>query len=187
VRKTYQDQLVPTAEQEDALACVVRRCRDLYTAGLQERSSAWQQCGVSSTAASQRAQLPALKDVRPESEYREVHAQVLHDVLTRLDRAFAACLRRVQAAETPGYPRLHSANRYHSFTYQQLGTGATLDNGLLVLAKLGRRAVRWSGLREGGHAQDGHHQPASRWLVRLFLVCGSTHRAASRHRPGNRY
>jgi putative transposase len=120
----------------------VRRCRELYNAGLHERREAWQQCGVSITAASQSAQLPAIKDVRP--EYRAVHAQVLQDVLTRLDRAFQAFFRRVRAGVTPGSPRFHGANRYPSFTSKQFGNGATLDNGVLVLATIGRVAVRWS-------------------------------------------
>ena len=124
------------------MAVVLRRCRELYNAGPEERREAWQKCGVSLTAASQSAQLPAIKDVRP--EYRDIHSQVLQDVLTRLDRAFGAFFRRVKAGETPGYPRLHSANRYNSFTYKQFGNGVTLDNGFLVLTKLGRIAVRWS-------------------------------------------
>jgi putative transposase len=142
VRKTYKYKLQPTAEQQQAMAFVVCRCRELYNAGLQERREAWQKCGVSITAASQSAQLPEIKDVRP--EYREVHSQVLQDVLTRLDRAFQAFFRRVRAGETPGYPRFHGANRYTSFTYKQFGNGATLDNGFLVLSKIGRIAVRWS-------------------------------------------
>jgi putative transposase len=160
VRKTYKYKLVPTAEQGQALAFVVRRCRELYNAGLQERRDAWQRCGISITVASQSAQLPAIKEVRP--EYCDVHSQVLQDVLTRLDRAFAAFFRRVKAGETPGYPRFHSANRYNSFTYKQFGNGATLDNGFLVLSKIGRVAVRWSRPIEGtpktvtiSHEADG--------------------------------
>jgi putative transposase len=140
VRKSYKYKLVPTAEQEQALAFVLRRCRELYNAGLQERRDAWHTCGVSITAASQSAQLPAIQAVRP--EYRDVHSQVLQDVLTRLDRAFQAFFRRVRAGETPGYPRFHGANRYTSFTYKQFGNGAMLDNGFLVLSKIGRIAVR---------------------------------------------
>ncbi|HEV2457797.1 MAG TPA: transposase [Ktedonobacterales bacterium] len=142
VRKTFKYKLQPTAEQAGAMAFVLRRCRELYHAGVQERRAAWQQCGVSITAASQSAQLPAIKDVRP--EYRAVHSQVLHDVLARLDRAFQGFFRRVTAGETPGYPRFHGAKRYSSFTDQQFGNGATLDNGFLVLSKVGRIAVRWS-------------------------------------------
>jgi putative transposase len=147
VRKAFKYKLQPTPEQEGTMEFILRRCRELYNAGLQERHDAWQKCGVSITAASQSAQLPAIKDVRP--EYREVHSQVLQDVLTRLDRAFQAFFRRVKAGETPGYPRFHSTNRYHSFTYKQFGNGASLDNGFLVLSKIGRIAVRWSRPIEG--------------------------------------
>jgi putative transposase len=147
VRKTYKYKLQPTAEQEGAMEFVVRRCRELYNAGLQERRDAWQKCGVSITAASQSAQLPAIKEVRP--EYRDVHSQVLQDVLTRLDRTYQAFLRRIQRGEKAGFPRFHGANRYTSFTYKQFGNGATLDNGCLVLSKIGRVAVRWSRPLEG--------------------------------------
>src|SRR6516162_4180919 len=115
VRKTYKYQLVPTAEQEQTMAFVVRRCRELYNAGLQERRDAWQRCGVSITAARQSAQLQAIKEVRP--EYRDVHSQVLQDVLTRLDRAFQAFFHRVKNGEKPGYPRFQGVSRYNSFTY----------------------------------------------------------------------
>jgi putative transposase len=131
-----------------------------HYAALQERRDAWQKCGVSITAASQSAQLPAIKEVRP--DYRDVHSQVLQDVLTRLDRAFQAFFRRVKDGETPGYPRFQGANRYSSFTYKQFGNGSTLDKGFLVLAKVGRIAVRWSRPLEGmpkpvtiSHEADG--------------------------------
>ena len=129
------------------MAFVLRRCRELYNAALQERQEAWQKCGVSVTVAKQSAQLPAIKEVRP--EYRDIHSQVLQDVLTRLDRAFQRFFARVKSGETPGYPRFQGANRYNSFTYKQFGNGATLDNGFLVLSKIGRIAVRWSRPLEG--------------------------------------
>ena len=147
LRKTFKHKLMPTPQQEQALVCVVRHCRELYNAALQERRDAWQKCGVSITVASQSAQLPVVKEVRP--EYRDIHSQVLQDVLTRLDRAFQAFFRRMQAGETPGYPRFQGANRYTSFTYKQFGNGATLDNGCLVRSRLGRIAVRWSRPLEG--------------------------------------
>jgi putative transposase len=121
----------------------LRRCCELYNAALQERREAWQKCGVGVTLAQQSAQLPEIKEARP--EYRDINAQVLQDVLTRLDRAFQAFFRRIHEGQTPGYPRYHSANRYNSFTYKQVGehSGARLDSGFLVLSKIGRIAVRW--------------------------------------------
>jgi putative transposase len=144
VRKTYKYKLNPTPEQERAMVFVLRRCRELYNAALQERRDAWQKCGVSVTIAQQSAQLPAIKEVR--SEYRDIHSQVLQDVLARLDRAFQRFFAGVKSGETPGYPRFHGANRYTSFTYKRFGEhgGARLDNGFLVLSKIGRVAVRWS-------------------------------------------
>ena len=147
VRKTFKYKLKPTPEQEGALAFVTRRCRELYNAALQERKEAWEKRRLSVTETMQSAQLPAVKEVRP--EYRDIHSQVLQDVLTRLDKAFQAFFRRVKNGETPGYPRFQGINRYNSFTYKQFGNGAMLDNGFLVLSKIGRIAVRWSRQLEG--------------------------------------
>jgi putative transposase len=90
----------------------------------------------------QSAQLPAIKEVRP--EFHDIHAQVVQDVLHRLDRACAAFLRRVQAGERPGYPRFQGRDRYNSFTYPQVGApgGAALDGGILSLSKIGRIRLR---------------------------------------------
>jgi len=147
VRQTFKYTLAPTPAQERALAFVSRRCRELDNAALEERRDAWHTCGVSVTAAGQSAQLPAVKEVRP--EYRDIHSQVLPDALTRLDRAFQAFFRRVRDGETPGYPRLQGAARYNSLTSKQFGNGAALDEGFLVLSKLGRLALRWSRSLEG--------------------------------------
>jgi putative transposase len=51
---------------------------------------------------------------------------------------------RAANGEQPGFPRFQGQNRYHSFTYKEYGNGARLDNGALVLSKIGRLAVRWS-------------------------------------------
>jgi putative transposase len=142
VRKTFTYQLLPTPAQQRTLATVVWRCRELYNAGLQERKVAWEQCGITVTFAMQSAQLPAIKEVRP--EYREINAQVLQDVLHRLDNAFAAFFRRVQVGERAGYPRFQGTDRYNSFTYPQVGEhgGAVLDGGMLHLSKIGRIRLR---------------------------------------------
>ncbi len=168
VRKTYTFKLKPTPDQERAMEFVLRRCRELYNAALQERRDAWQKCGVGITVAGQSAQLPDIKEVRP--EYRDIHSQVLQDVLTRLDRAFQAFFRRVKNGEKPGYPRFQGANRYNSFTYKQFGNGATLDNGFLVLSKIGRIAVRWSRPLEGTPKTVTVSKEADGWYVCFSCV-----------------
>jgi putative transposase len=114
VRNTCKYQLLPTPEQGQALATVLWRCRELYNAGLQERKAAWEQCRVCVSFAMQSAQLPAIKQAQP--EYNDINAQVLQDVLHRLDMAFADFFRRIQAGARLGYPRLQGTDRYTSFT-----------------------------------------------------------------------
>src|SRR5260221_7999573 len=142
VRKTFKYKLQPTAEQEVTLGFILRRCRELYNAGLEERREAWRMSRVNITMAGQSAQLPDIKPERP--EYQDIHSQVLQDVLARLDRAFQTFFRRVKHGETPGYPRFKTSNRYASFTYKQIRNGATLYHGVLVLSKIGPIAFRWS-------------------------------------------
>jgi putative transposase len=121
---------------------ILRRCRALSNAALTERREAWRRRRVSITPAGQSAQLPDIKEARP--EYQDIPSQVSQDVLTRLDRAFQAFFRRVQHGEKPGCPRFKPGMRYASFTDKQFGKGAALDQGYPLLSKIGRSAVRWS-------------------------------------------
>jgi putative transposase len=151
VRKTYKYKLKPTPEQERELERelerVLWRCRTLYNMALEQRKTAYEQCGVSLSRYGQEAELKDLRAALP--EYTAIHSHVLQDVLARLDKAFQAFFRRVSEGQTPGYPRFHGRDRYNSFTYKEFGNGANLDNGFLVLSKIGRIAVRWSRPIEG--------------------------------------
>ena len=147
VRKAYKYKLRPTPDQARLLEQTLWRCRTLYNTALEERITAYRRCGVTVTGYQQQAELPDLKAAFP--EYADIHSQVLQDVLARLDRTYQAFFRRVKAGQTPGFPRYQGRNRYHSFTYKQYGNGARLDNGFLVLSKMGRVAVRWSRPLEG--------------------------------------
>jgi putative transposase len=139
-RKTYQYRLSPTPEQEQTLEIVVWRCRTLYNVALEERKTAWERCGVSVGYYEQKAELPDLKAACP--EYADINAQVLQDVIWRLERAFRDFFRRLRQGEKPGYPRFQGRNRYHSFTYPQCDGGAVLDCGVLSLSRVGRIPIK---------------------------------------------
>jgi putative transposase len=98
-------------------------------------------------------------------EYAEVHSQVLQDVVLRVDRAYQAFFQRIREGKTPGYPRFHGRDRYNSLTYPQFGNGATLDNGCLILSKIGRLAVRWSRPLEGTPKTVTISREADGWYV----------------------
>jgi putative transposase len=143
IRKTCKYNLLPTPEQERALGMALSRCRTLYNVALEQHRTWWGRGqGIGATYYQQKAELPNLKAACP--EYTEVNAQVLQDVLLRVERAYQAFFRRVKQGEMPGYPRFQGQNRYHSFTYRQYGAhgGVVLEGGVLSLSKIGRVPLR---------------------------------------------
>ncbi len=163
VRKTLKYKLRPTLKQAHGLDRALMLCRHVYNAAMGERREAWRMCGVAITYYQQKAELPDIKAAMP--EYAEVHSQVLQDVVLRVDRAFQAFFQRIKEGKTPGYPRFHGRDRYTSLTYPQFGNGATLDNGCLILSKIGRLAVRWSRPLEGTPKTVTISREADGWYV----------------------
>jgi putative transposase len=117
----------------------LRRCRDLYNAGLEERKAYYQMCRTQLACYTQINELPDLKRTYP--AYQDLPSHVLQDVLRRLDKAFAAFFRRIRNGETPGYPRFKSTSRYHSFTYPD-AAGWKLQGDRLKLAGVGEVKVK---------------------------------------------
>src|SRR6185437_12951903 len=97
---------------------------------------AWQRARVSVSRYSQEAERKDIRAAFP--EYAAIHSHVLQDALARLDKTYQAFFRRVKVGEKAGFPRYQAYMRYHSFTYKEIGNGATLDNGTLVLSRIGR-------------------------------------------------
>src|SRR5258705_9212619 len=163
VRKTYKYKLKPTPEQEHQLETVLWRRRTLYNTALEQRITAWRQRGVSLARYQQEAELKDLRAQLP--EYAAIHSHVLQDVLARLDKTYQAFFRRLASGEKPGFPRFQGRNRYHSFTYKEYGNGVQLDNGYLILSKIGRLAVRWSRPVDGTPKTVTVSQEADGWYV----------------------
>ena len=136
--KTYQFRIYPNKKQEVKLNSTLITCRKLYNEKLAERK--------------RQAELNRLKksfDVFPWGypewiDYyeqkldltatktpfqKEVHSQVLQDVIKRVDRSFKNFFRGF------GYPRFQGRDRYSSFTYPQ--SGFSIKDGKLNLSKIG--------------------------------------------------
>jgi putative transposase len=159
---------MPTPTQERALESVLWRCRELYNAALEERKTAWERWQVSVNYYHQKAELPDLKVACP--DYAEVNAQVLQDVILRVERAFQAFFRRLKNGEKPGYPRFQGCNRYHSFTYPQYGGGAVLDGGVLSLSKIGHIPIRMHRSLQGTPKTVTINREADGWYA--YISCG---------------
>jgi putative transposase len=165
VRKTYQEKLRPTPAQAAALDEVLWRCRTLYNTALEQRISLHRQRGVSISRYQQEAELKYLRAECP--EYAAIHSHVLQDVLARLDRTYQEFFRRLADGEKPGFPRFkgRDSHRYRSFTFKEYGNGARLENGFLVLAKIGRISVHWSRPVEGTPKTVTLSKEADGWYV----------------------
>jgi len=163
VRKTFKYKLKPTLEQERELGRVLGLCRWLYNTALEQRIIAYRRVGVSLSRFQQEAELKAIRAAMP--EYAAIHSHVLQDVLARLDKTYQAFFRRVKAGEKAGFPRYQGRPRYHSFTYKEYGNGAALDNGFLVLSKIGRIAIRWSRPVQGAPKTVTISRDADGWYV----------------------
>ena len=83
----------------------------LYNAALEERNAAWKGHQKAITFADQDHSLTAIRKDFPDIE-GEVNRRIQVGTLRRLDRAFSAFHRRVQAGDAPGYPRFKSVARW---------------------------------------------------------------------------
>jgi putative transposase len=142
---------------------VLGLCRWLYNTALEQRIVAYQRRHVSVSRYQQEAELKDIRAAMP--EYAAIHSHVLQDVLARLDKTYQAFFRRVKVGEKAGFPRYQGRDRWHSFTYKQFGNGATLDNGFLVLSRIGRIAVRWSRPLDGTPKTVTISREADGWYV----------------------
>jgi putative transposase len=165
VRKTFKYKLQPTPEQERELERVLLLCRRLYNTALEQRITVWQRNRTSISRYQQEAEIKDIRATFP--EYAAIHSHVLQDVLARLDRTYQAFFRRVQRGEKAGFARSKGRDRFHSFTYKEFGNGARLDNGFLVLSKIGRLAIRWSRPLEGTPKTVSVCREADGWYVAI--------------------
>ena len=164
MKKTFQYRIYPTRKQQTTLNRWLALCCETYNAALQERRDAYRMAGVSLGFAQQCAELPACKDVRP--ELAEVNAQVLQNVVKRVDLAFQAFFRGCATGERIGYPRYRSRSRYASLTFP--GYASPGNQGCFSFARDGKLV-----LSKIGHVKLVQHRPL-KGIPRTAIVKRST-------------
>jgi putative transposase len=128
--------MYPNKQQTAMLDLTLETCRNLYNLALADRKNAWEQEGVSRSYYDQSAMLTNEKKNR--YSWQTVFAQVLQNVLRRIDRTFNDFFRRTKLGEEPGYPRFKGIGRYRSFTYPQYPqSGFKFIGSKLRLSKIG--------------------------------------------------
>lgn len=130
----FRYRLKPTKAQVTILNQTLEHCRWVYNQTLALRKNAFEQEGKSVSYFESKRMIPVWKESYP--ELKQVHSQVLQDVVLRVNLAFQAFFRRVQSGEEdPGYPRFKGRNRYDSLSYPQ--SGFSIDGNKLWLSKIG--------------------------------------------------
>ncbi|GGR40480.1 RNA-guided endonuclease InsQ/TnpB family protein [Deinococcus ruber] len=168
--KAMKYRLFPNATQEKVLDTTLYLCRQLYNGALEERRGAYKKAGVSVSYYEQKRALTEIKADLP--EYKDIHSQVLQDVIERLDKSFKGFFRRIKSGAKAGYPRFKGRAHYDSFTYPQAGkTGAMpLENaGKVYLSKIGNVRCKYHRPLEGTIKTATVKREGDKWDI--VFVC----------------
>ena len=118
--RNYRFRLYPTQQQEQVLKSTLETCRQLYNDSLGERSRDWD------VNFWNQKHLLVLR--KQDNKYlKQVHSQVLQDVILRLDKAYQTFFKKLSK-----YPKFKRKEKYNSFSYPQYGGFCFKDNKLVL-------------------------------------------------------
>jgi putative transposase len=153
---TYKFRLYPTEVQKRRLEDTLETCRRLYNKMLDDRIK--NHTGFFE-------QKKKLVELKKEDKYlKEVHSQVLQDIVLRLDKAFQSYFNGLSK-----FPRFKRRGRYNSFTYPQHGIGFRLIGGRIKLGMIGRIKVRFHRKIEGEIKTATIIKDVDQWFVALSV------------------
>jgi putative transposase len=131
---SYKYRLYPNTEQRQTLNRILEIHRQVYNAALQERRDAWQRCGISIRYTDQANQIKEIRSF--DADVAWCNYSSLQQTLRRLNKAFEAFFRRVEAGEKPGCPRFKGRGWFKSVCYVY-GDGTRLKDGRLYVQNVG--------------------------------------------------
>jgi putative transposase len=185
MRLAYQYRLRPTATQVQDLNRWLDMLRSQYNWLLAERFDWWElnrcpvnACPLTSSITppkeqpnyySQKRSLVMLKKER--SWYKEIHSQVLQDMVRRVGLAFDRYLKGDSKSKRSGKPRFKGKGRYHSFIYTQAENDWIVGNRV-SLPKLGTiKFIQHRPLPEGFDVKTACiSKKADDWYITFSLV-----------------
>jgi len=184
MRIAYQYRLLPTSEQRAEMSRWLDMLRLQYNWMLTERFQWWEENRTPVNACPLLCHLPELKDQpdyysqkrslvplkQDRPWYKEIHSQVLQDMVKRVKLAFDRHLSGDSNGNRSGKPRFKGKNRYRSFTYPQASID-WIDGNKIELPKLGVFKVIWHRpLPEGFNVKTAIiTQKADGWYITLTL------------------
>jgi putative transposase len=114
---TYKYRLCPTRQQHRALKAILEQQRQLYNAALEERILAYRMAGKSISEVDQSRSLTVIRADDP--AFAGVQRRIQRGTLKRLDRAYKAFFRRVQAGRKAdaGFPKFKGREYFTGFSF----------------------------------------------------------------------
>lgn len=116
----------PSRKQEVLLHLLLRICREVYNAALQERRDAYRLAGKTIGWQEQFNQITELKGVRDDALIYGI--QPLRGAIMRVDEAMQAFFERNKRGETPGFPRFKGASRFNTAMWDEPTSWKLLDD-----------------------------------------------------------
>ncbi len=169
--KTFKYRIYPNTEQEQKLSSTLSLCCELYNACLEERQEAYR---LQHKTLSKYDQINELKEMKMvDDRFTLVYAQVLQDVVFRVDKAYQGFFRRIKEGIKPGFPRFKSSYRYDSITYPQ--AGFSVVGNKLNLSKIGEIKIKLHRPIEGIIKQLQLKRKASGWYAYFVVDVASSY------------
>lgn len=136
MNRAYKYRIYPTKNQIGIFNFTLNNCRWLYNTALEHRREAYRISQKSISYKEQANELPDLKKQFP--KFKNIHSQILQDVLKRVDKAYQNFFRRIKTKNgKAGFPRFQGKDRFDSFTYTQSGFSFTKDKKRIEFSKIG--------------------------------------------------
>ncbi len=150
MKLAYQFKLLPTHDQHHRMTQWLNMLRHAYNWMLADRFDWWEMnrcsvdaCPLVCSIAEPReqpeyyGQKRSLVSLKAEREwYKDIHADVLQDMVKRVDLAFARFIKGDSNGKRSGKPRFKGNNRYRTFAYQRVKFDCIQGNRI-ELPKLG--------------------------------------------------
>ncbi|MES1975825.1 MAG: transposase [Pseudomonadota bacterium] len=167
--RAFKYRLDPTVRQRRDLTDLLAISCEVYNAALQERRDAWRMGRHRVRRYDQTAQVPSLKDTRP--DVVRFGVVPIRGALLRVDLAFQAFFRRCTAGEKPGYPRFKSRARWDSAEYlDQWSWKITESTNRLYLQGIGQIKARLHRPLRGTPKTCTVRREGRHWYVIVFCV-----------------
>ena len=116
IYKTFKYRLLPNKKQHTILSSICESQRVLYNAALQERIGCYEKTGK---GRSYMDQCKSLTELRSDSRFSNIPANLQRWTLKRLDDAYKGLFSRVKRGEKAGFPRFRGETWWKSFGFAE--------------------------------------------------------------------